>query len=132
MDDDTMMNKIDSLIQKLYSEIKFRDVFNAQIRECDFQAAHAISELFEPYLQKLQERITKNEYQLGVNPYIEEVYERAKPPFPRIKMNFTWEPIDCDDSNLPFHDAQFRGANLTLIRTTLARFANAIGIKARL
>lgn len=117
-------------LDRLYNSIKFRDIFNAQVRECNVEAALTIAELFEPTLQEIRCVIAKFEHQLGVNPRIEDDYKSAREgkSSHQVKMNFMWEPNDWDDPELLFHAATFNGSQLQYIKRMLNRFSKKIGL----
>lgn len=125
------MNTTAALVERLNSNLKFREMFNAQLRECEIEVSVTISQLFQPFLEELREKIWRDDYELTVNPYLDEDYDAARDGQPPhvVKINFMWEPIDANDFNLFYHEVVFNGPlQYDMVLKTLARFANVVGM----
>lgn len=128
------MNVSENLIVRLKNSIKCKDIFLTQARECDIEASMDIAELFAPYLKEIQQKIYKENYILGINPWIDDfdnsaknatgIYENA------VKMNFLWEPISYEES-LYFHDVAFSAQELSYINKMLRAFSVTIGLQVK-
>jgi hypothetical protein len=123
------MHTDEKALQRLQSEIKFRNMVEAQIRESEFAASEAIYELFEPYLEKIREKISRTNRELTIQAWIENEPTRMVPESSsdiqtNIAIVFHWEPLK---NGLNYIPAMFTDKQSKFVFSVIESFEKAIG-----
>lgn len=120
------MNTSTPALTRLKHEIKLKEFFENNVRDCGFRASEAIYELFEPYLDQIRRQIKKPNYELGVQAWVNERLIGISNRVDVIEFIFNWEPLK-QNTRHKFHEAEFSLAEMQLIGLYFQEFSAQVG-----
>jgi len=129
------MNTRTHLLDKLQSDLRFKNFFEEQASNTDYELTLTILELFEPYMTILKDQITKEGYELAVHAFVSKPkllsLDLQKMDEDIILFDFCWEPLNKRKEFIP-HEFNPKSLSKKIIDSCLAEFSRDIGITAEL